>query len=486
MNTLIASLQNPNIYPHRVTQIDVIETHLSWVILTGDYAYKIKKPLNLGFQDFSTLEKRHYYCELEISLNQLLAPSIYISVIPITGTPEDPQLDGKGEPIEYAIKMLQFPQENLLNAWAKAKKLTPSVIKNIAKQIADFHQNAPSDTRSSLGTPAQVLSPMLDNFKDLKPLSIAAIATIEEWVKTQAKQLEPLLAKRKGQGFIRACHGDLHCGNIVLINQMPVIFDCIEFNESFRWTDVFNDLAFLTMDLEHFNLNDLSHLLLNQYLEHTGDYDGVLLLKFYQSYRAMVRAKITAIQIHQLSDKAPTALQQDLENLIHLAYAYTQPQTPQLTITFGLSGSGKTVYTEQLLMQTGAIRLRADVIRKQLKVSKDTLYSEKTTRSVYEKLQLLAKKLLQAGFAVIIDATCLKQWQRQLFFDLAHQLNLDLQILAFETPIEILRQRIVQRMTTQHDASDADEAVLALQINSLEPLTYQEKNDAKITLIEKK
>ena len=490
---LIQALQNPALYPHPVTTFEVIQTHLSWVILTGDYAYKIKKPLNLGFQDFTTLEKRKYYCELEIILNKRLAPQIYIEALAITGSAAHPKFNDKEEAFEYAIKMHQFPQQALLGELAKKSKLTKRNIEDIAEQIAKFHLEAPICSMHRLwGRPEEVFAPIQDNFNALNELKVAkpyidTLSHIEKWAKNQYKKLQPFLMQRKTGEFIRACHGDLHLGNIVMIKNKPVIFDCIEFNESFRWTDVMNDVSFLAMDLEHHHLNDLSHLFVNHYLEHTGDYGGAILLKFYQCYRSMVRAKICALQLMQLNETDPlvASLQEDLKELLSLAKRYTQNRVPTLTITFGVSGSGKTTHTEQLLMQQDAIRLRSDVIRKQMHgispyslitdEQKEKIYSSQATQSLYHKLQMLAQILLQNELDVIIDATCIKQWQRQLFIELAAQLNVSLKILAFDISKDILQQRIAQRTALKQDPSDADNAVLELQLSSIEPLTEEEK-----------
>ncbi|MBI2791587.1 MAG: AAA family ATPase [Gammaproteobacteria bacterium] len=490
---LIQALQNPTLYPHAVSGFEVLQTHLSWVILTGQFAYKIKKPLNLGFQDFTTLQKRKYYCELEVQLNKRLAPQIYIEAIPITGTMSKPSLSGNGEVIEYAVKMNQFDQSALLGNMVKKGALTTQIIENLAEQTALFHLDAAvCSPHRAFGLPSEVFQPIQDNFSALKTLPGAfayrdIVKHIEIWAIKQYHSLQTLLTSRKKEGFIRSCHGDFHLGNMVLLEGKSVLFDCIEFNEHFRWTDVMNDIAFLAMDLDHYQLPWFSHLFVNKYLEHTGDYQGAALLRFYQSYRAMVRAKVSALQLDQLSnqDIKSTSLQQDLKNYLSLAELYSQSHEKSLTLTFGLSGSGKTLYTEHLLMQTGAIRLRSDVIRKQMQGlppdeptpenKKQSLYSVDATEKLYFRLQDLAKELLQAGLSVIVDATFLCHWQRQLFFDLANDLNVHINILSFEAPIEVLKQRVLLRQKVGKDASDADVSIVELQHSNMEPLTEYEK-----------
>jgi predicted kinase len=375
----------------------------------------------------------------------------------------------------------------------KTGSLTKQMINALAEQTAQFHLDAAvCSSHRTYGLPSEVFKPNQDNFCALKILPasltyIDVIKHIETWANKQYHHLKSLLALRKSQGFIRSCHGDFHLGNMVLLEGKPVIFDCIEFNESFRWTDVMNDVGFLAMDLDHCQLPWLSHLFVNKYLEFTGDYQGAALLRFYQSYRAMVRAKVSALQLDQLSKKEPLAqkLQQDLKNFISLAEHYSLAHEKRITLTFGLSGTGKTLYSEHLLMQSGAIRLRADVIRKQMhgliptdptpENEKQALYSVETTEKLYFKLQDLTKELLHAGLSVIVDATFLAHWQRQLFFDLANELNVSINICSFEAPIEVLKQRVQFRQTRENDASDADENIIDLQLSRLEPLTEYEK-----------
>lgn len=495
---LINALKNPALYPHATHNIEVIETHLSWVILTGLYAYKIKKPLNLGFQDFTTLAKRKQYCELEIAYNKKLAAGMYIDVVEIYGSPSAPSFTEQGAVQEYAVKMLEFPQQNLLDTLALQKKLSVNMIDNIAEQLAAFHQQA-SVCQAELpyGNPEQIMQPILENFQALQNLTVAKpyLSKIEDiaiWAKAQFVELSPLMTARKTEGYIRACHGDLHLRNIVLQDNMPVIFDCIEFNESFRFTDVLNDVAFLAMDLDHLYSSSLGYHFVNRYFELTQDYTGIKLLRFYQCYRAMVRAKVSALLLTQLAIDSPEAkaLQIELETFIELAYRYTQSIKPTLTIMMGPAGSGKTLYSGQLLEKTGAIRLRSDILRKRLHgmmplakssaQQKVELYSAKSTEQVYRHLQTLANELISNGYSVIIDATCLMLWQRELFHNIAKQQHATFSIILLICPVDVLEQRIAHRARLQ-DASEADVNVLNQQLDEAEPLSDEE--EAFITVI---
>lgn len=491
--SLVHALQNPTIYPHETSQFEVIQTHLSWIILTGSYAYKIKKPLNLGFQDFTTLEKRKYYCELETTLNKRLAPDLYIDVVAITGTTINPELNGTSEPIEYAIKMHQFSQKHMLSFMASENRLTAKIIKGIAEQLASFHLNAErAAPESTYGRVAAVIAPMRDNFQALFNMPITqpwhpTLKKLSSITEEKSKSLQNILEHRRKDGWIRATHGDVHLENIVLIHDAPVIFDCIEFNEDFRWTDTMNDIGFLFMDLIHKNLPDLAYIFINHYLEITGDYEGLALLSFYACYRAMVRAKITGFQMTQIDPASPQyqQLYQELGTFIHLAEKLLTENHPTLSITVGVSGSGKSSYTEKLMTQQGAFRLRSDVVRKQLlnlplyqptpEAQKAIAYSEETSHTVFEKIREYAKLYLQQGQSVIIDATCIKLWQRTLFASLAQELETPFKIFAFDVDLNELATRLEKRQKLKQ-VSDASIEIVHAQLKNFDALTAQEKS----------
>lgn len=494
--TLIESLQSTELYPHDVKDFHVMQTHLSWVILTGNYAYKIKKPLNLGFQDFTTLEKRKHYCELELSLNKRLAPNIYIDVIPITGSASKPVLGGTGEPIEYAIKMNQFDQENMLLEQAKQGKVTPKMIKSIAQQLATFHLNADkAEPNSRFGEFETIVSPMVDNFNALMGMPFSKpwhplLTNMKKWTEDTSEQFRSILSKRKEKGWIRATHGDVHLGNIVLINNKPVIFDCIEFNEDFRWTDTMNDVGFMFMDLCHNGLTDLGYVLVNHYLERSGDYEGLVLLPYFACYRAMVRAKVMGFQMSQTKENTPEyeTLKMELDRFLQLANQFTQTKQPALRITVGISGSGKSSYTEKFMALNQYVRLRSDVIRKQLfnlplyeptpENLKDEVYSQEASEKVFQQLHEWAKLFLHNHQNVVIDATCIKHWQRELFQKLAQQMNVDFQFLVFEADIDDIEGWIAKRQRRKQ-VSDATLAIAKAQLENFDPLNAEEEKHAR-------
>ena len=487
---LIIALMNPVLYDHPVTNLQLIETHISWVILTGPYAYKIKKPLNLGFLDFSTLEKRQFYCEEELRLNRRLAPDLYLQVVKVTGTSEQPSFTNKGSAIEYAVKMVQFPQEAQLDHVLERGDLQLEHIDLIARIISDFHQQIViADIDSSYGDPEHVYQPVLENFAQIRERitdtkSIEILDELACWSKSAYADLHDVFVERKKEGFIRECHGDLHLRNLAWFNDSPMAFDCLEFNPDLRWIDVMSEVAFLVMDLQDHQQPQMAQRFLNCYLEYTGDYAGMRVLVFYLVYRAMVRAKVNAIRLDQaaISTDEKAEEEKSLSGYLELARDYTRRTTPQLILTRGMSASGKSTLTEPLLEQLGAIRIRSDVERKRIfgvELEKEAavavgegIYTPEATDITYNRLAKLAELVIDAGYSVIVDATFQKDEQRKRFRNLARVKEVPFVILEFTASIDTLRQRIKAR---KYDVSDADLLILEHQYANWRPLSKEEK-----------
>jgi aminoglycoside phosphotransferase family enzyme/predicted kinase len=482
-------LLQPAVYEHPVTEIQLIETHISWVVLTGSYVYKIKKPVNLGFLDFSTLEKRRFCCNEEIRLNSRLAAEIYLDVVAITGTPGQPVLQGDGQVIEYAVKMVQFPQQAQLDNMLTEGRLGNTHIDAIAEMVAKFHQaidSAPAD--SEFGSPAYVHHPVAENFSQIREHLHTnkyddQLADLEAWSNSVFKSLTPVFERRKRDGFIRECHGDMHLRNLVWFDNKPLAFDCLEFNPALRWIDTLSEVAFLVMDLQDRKQPALAQRFLNCYLQHCGDYRGMQVFSFYLVYRALVRAKVAAIRAGQqgIDEAEKTAAENEFQAYLHLAQSYTRSPVPKLVITCGMSASGKSTLTEPLLEAMDAIRVRSDVERKRLfgidpaadsKAGIDEgIYTAEAGIKTYARLRQLAGVLLDAGFTVIIDAAFLKFEQRQPFMQLAGEKCVPFIILEFTASADTLRERIRARA---HDVSDADLSVLEHQLASTRPLSDEE------------
>ncbi len=489
----LQALQNPALYEHPVSEFKLIETHISWILLTGHYAYKIKKPVNLGFVDFSTLEKRHHYCQEELRLNRRLAPMLYLEVVSFTGTPRHPLIGGKGTPFEYAVKMKQFPPEARLDLVLQRGELRPFHIDRLARDIADFHARiAVADAKSPFGEPEAVHGHTMDNFTTLRQLIAdnekrEVIETVARWSDDSFGQLREAIAERKAKGHVRECHGDMHLGNMVLLNGRVVVFDCIEFNPALNWIDVISELAFLVMDLEQRGHSGLAFRFLNGELEQSGDYPGIRLLTYYLVYRAMVRAKVAGIRLSQTAPRSLERVQQEqeLQEYLRLAQRYIRPRKPHLFITHGLSGSGKTHLTQPLLERLRAFRIRSDVERKRMfglppearsaAAPGKGIYTPQATQQLYAHLLTLAEGILQSGYPVIVDATFLKRSHRDRFRELARRAGAAFTILDFQADTATLRARIQRREQEKKDASEATVAVLERQLAGREPLAADEQ-----------
>jgi hypothetical protein len=491
--TLIRSLLEAQVWGHEVRDLSLVETHISWVLLTGPYAYKIKKPVNLGFLDFSTLEKRHFYCQEELRLNRRLAPRLYVDVIAITGEATRLLINGPGPVLEYAVKMVQFPQEAQLDRLLARGGLGAHHIDELAQRVAAFHGNiAVAAPESPYGEPEQIQELVLANFDrvlcELQDQGMLdRVRTLRQWAQQEYQRCHNVLAARKRQGFVRECHGDMHLRNIALLDDELVIFDGIEFSDSLRWIDVISEVAFLVMDLDDRQQPQLAWRFLNGYLEQTGDYASVEVMRYYLVYRAMVRAMVDAIRVHQpgMSEIEKRRVLDEYGTYVSLAERYTQIPRPLLIITHGLSGSGKTTVAQALLEHYPAIRIRSDVERKRLhgltadmRAGSDIdrgLYAPEATARTYRRLTELARIVVETGYTVIIDAAFLKQEQRMMLRVLAEELHVPFVILDCRAPVDTLRERIRSREREARDASEATVAVLERQLAAQESLTESEK-----------
>ena len=491
---LIERLCAEHAFPHPVQTCEILETHISYVVLTGEFAYKFKKPVNLGFLNFTDPVKREYYLQEEQRLNDSLSPGWYLGLVPVTGDAQHPALDGKGPLLEYALKMRQFPTRQRLDLVADEGKLRCKHIDTLAKTIAHFHQSTPAaqeDTR--FGDMADIIHPVLENFSQLTPLiddeeGQHRLQEIRAWTEKSMLMLQTDFQQRRIDGWIRECHGDLHLGNIALNQDKVLLFDRLEFSESLRWIDTMNDVAFLLMDLEQRGYRNFAMRFLNRYLEITGDYLGLGVLCFYAVYRAMVRAKVAMIKAKQLEKlgEDPHQEQQRCMHYLETAQRYTHPReiTP-LIITYGLSGSGKSWVSEQLSEKLGALRVRSDVERKRMFQLKGTdkvpspvgqgMYKPNITRETYRRLHAAGYMILDAGCPVILDATFLDQENRDMMRKLAKSCRVPYIILDIQAPTDIMRERIGQRSMDNENTSDAGIEILEHQLANQQTLSAEEQ-----------
>ncbi|RMG38849.1 MAG: hypothetical protein D6725_06565 [Planctomycetota bacterium] len=557
---LIGKLRSPDAFPHPVTAVEIVETHISWVLLTGRFAYKIKKPVDFGFLDFSTLRKRLVMCREEVRLNRRTAAELYLDVVAIVPRDDGAVAVGPSvlvpaqtaalpaEPIEYAVKMRQFDQRELFDRRLRDGRLTDADVDDLADRVALFHRSIdvlPSD--APYGTPEILRAAMEDNFATLRdtvpqlppatpppadssdspqasrPPLADRLRTLEQWHAAAFPRLAPVVQRRRDNGFVRECHGDLHLRNIVRLPEGVRMFDCIEFNPAFRWIDVLDDVAFAVMDFADHRRWDWGFRLLNRYLEHTGDYEHLQILPFYICYRSLVRAKVAALRWRQ---QVPEQLQTRAEGretatggagasasakqphrfrrgghgsgmrldpddafeqaaavaeYVDLALRARRPSAPRVVVLCGVSASGKSTCGQRLLENLRLIRIRSDVERKRLfGLPRDAhsgsrlnagIYAPSATEQTYARLHALAAKILDADFGVLVDATCLQRWQRLRFQELAARRRIPFHIVWLDTPPEECRRRLRAR---EDQVSEATLEVLEQQLASFEPFDPSE------------
>ncbi len=517
------------------------ETHLSFVLLADGFAYKLKKAIDLGFADFTARASRRFFCDEELRINRRLAPTLYLDRVEIVGTVETPRLRHLGEAhradaddapvLDHAVRMRAFDPEQQWDRLAERDALTIDMVDALAHEVGGFHLrlldtagSAPDaahatpdthahththtmpDTRAArYGCARHVHAVALDNVTSLKPLlsdpaDLTRLARLAIQESHSHAALADVFDARAAHGFVVECHGDLHLGNIAQVDGRPTVFDAVEFNEGFRWSDVICDVAFLVMDLRHRGFERLAYQFLNTWLEVTGDYAGLRLLPYYVAYRAMVRGKVAAIRAAQIAaadsnvadgSNAPIGMnatsgtadrlpgcrhaEQLCRDYLALADASGAPEhgeRPRLILMHGLSGSGKTLASGLLARAIGAIRVRSDVERKRLhgvtpndhSAAGSAMYGSAASEATYARLADLAHTAIEAGCSVIIDATFLARTERARFVALGRALNAITAIVDLKASPHTLRARVAERSAHGHDASDADLDVLEGQL----------------------
>ncbi len=485
---VIESLRNPGAYPYPVVTVACIETHISWVLLAGDFAYKIKKPLDLGFLDFSKLRHRRFYCEEEVRLNKPWAPDIYLGVVPITRCEGQAKIGGEGTAVEYAVKMRRFDPAMCLDVQLADGKLSIADMRELAEMLGKRHEAAPTITAElRTQTVSRAIELIRENFPPLEnAIERRLYDELYRWTMRQLDELAAVLWQRFDDGCFRQCHGDLHLRNIVRLPGGITTFDCIEFSTDLRNTDVMADIAFLVMDLVAKQQLGLAAHCINRYLEVTGDYRGMRVFNLYLAYRCLVRAKVAVIRGDERTD--PGDRQEDLDKAHRyclMARHQAKPGVPLLVVMTGLSGSGKTRVSEQLMAALPAIRIRSDIERKRLLKLEETAssdsgidagaYASDVSNTIYSKLNALAAELLQAGHNVILDASFLRLARRDSARAVAERTGAHLVFLQTTAEDSVLRARLRARGARAADASEADTCVLDYQLRTAESLTAREQ-----------
>ncbi|TMA12993.1 MAG: aminoglycoside phosphotransferase [Deltaproteobacteria bacterium] len=491
---LISVLTETDFYPHHPSQVELRQTHISYVFLAGEYVYKVKKPVRFAFLDYSTLEKRFHFCQEEVRLNRRLAPKIYLGVVPVYRSGErfvlgdGPLLPDNSTLAEHAVKMRRLPEDRMLNRLLVERTVTKDDIRAIVKKLVSFHLSAATERASIYGAPEAIRRQVTDNFEETRQF---IGQTISEKLFNRIRQDSLGFLRQHGELFkarvqedrVREGHGDLRAESICLTDEITV-FDCIEFDERLRYCDVASEIAFLAMDLDFLDASDFSEHLTAEYTTTAQDEALPLLLPFYKCYRAYVRGKVESLkgqeqEVPQLERERALARAQ---RYFRLAYRYFRgPRKAAMLIICGLVATGKSTVARMLGDLTGFQVLSSDVVRKGLARVSPTeraaegyrkgIYSDPFTRLTYETLLEKAERRLEAGKGVIVDATFSDMEHRRLFLSLAAHMGAPIFFIECRAQEEEIFRRLKEREQRVDEISDATWQIYLRQRDEFAPLT---------------
>ncbi len=481
------ALLKPAAYPDVVPGIELVQTQMSFVFIAGDYVFKVKKPVNLGYLDYTTLEKRRFYCQREVELNRRLCPDTYLGVLPVTRESDNSiVIDGRGTVIEYAVKMRRLPQAAMMNVLLIRNQVSPAMVTSVAQKLAQFHRQAETSAAiCAFGNLDTVNQNTTENFSQTekyvgKTISRAKYRNIRDYTEGFIKKNSALFNKRGTGGRIRDCHGDLHAAHICFTDGI-CIYDCIEFNDRFRYTDVASEVAFLAMDLDHYGRADLSRTFIKAYVAQSEDSELLRLLNFYKCYRAYVRGKVESFQLDDpyIAEDKKQNIRESASSYFDLAHAYARSR-PLLIITTGVVGTGKTTVAQALARRLGLVVISSDVIRKQLagvplsqhrfEEMNTGIYSPEFSRKTYDALFSEAKQVLTEGGSVVLDAAFIRSGERQSAKKLAAEAGADFFIVECTLDEAVIKERLAQRLE-RGSVSDGRWEILAPQQQQFEPVT---------------
>jgi uncharacterized protein len=485
------ALLDPRIYPDETKKVEMMQTQMSFIFLTGDYVYKIKKPVNLGYLDYSTLEKRLFFCRQEVELNRRLSPDVYLGVIPLTRSLGLISLSGQGEIVDYAVKMRYLPQERMMNVLLERNRVSPAMVEAVANLLVAFHAKAATGPAiNSFGKIENIRITMDENFAQTdkyigKAITARQFKNIQDYTYRLLEEKSEVFSQRISGNHIRDTHGDLHSAHICFTRSIS-IYDCIEFNDRFRFNDIIAEIAFLAMDLDHYGRADLSGAFIDSYIRLSGDSQIKELLKFYKCYRAYVRGKVSCFKLDDpyVPEEEKLRTLESSRQYFELAESYTRSR-PVLFITTGLVGSGKTTLAQALARRTGATVISSDIVRKQLAsvpagehrfAEMDSgIYSPEFSRRTYDSLFSSARDILNQGDSVILDASFIKSEERRRAKQIAEEAKADFFIVECLLDQENTRQRIAQRLK-QGSVSDGRMEIYEPQKKKFEPVSETESS----------
>ncbi|MBI4498936.1 MAG: AAA family ATPase [Chloroflexi bacterium] len=487
---LVEALLHPEAYPERPARVDLLQTHVSYLFLTPDHVYKVKKPVDFGFLDFTTLERRRVFCFQEVELNRRLSPDVYLGVVEVRRDAAGRfSIEGPGETVEYAVKMVRLPEDRVMSRLLVEHQVGPERVTELAQLVARFHREAATSPEISRYGSLETLRFNADeNFQQTAPylgrtISQQQYDAIRAYTDRFLTTQQPLLERRVATGRIRDCHGDLHLGQIFCTDRGIKVIDCIEFNERFRYSDVAADIAFTAMDLDSYGRHDLSQTLVAAYVAASGDQEIPALLDYYKLYRAYVRGKVEGFRLDDPHVPAAEreAARRRAAGYFSLAYRYTQRGRPVLIVVCGLVGTGKTTVAQALADTLGAAVESSDVVRKRLAGIPATerhldpfgqgLYAPEMTRRTYDELFRLARQWLEEGYAVVLDASFHRAADRQRALALALEVGAAFWLVECTAPAEVVRGRLEQRVSTGDGPSDGRWEIYEAQRRTFEPIT---------------
>lgn len=486
-------LRRPEAYTDNPEKVEFLETHISWLFLTPERVFKVKKPVALGFLDFTALEQRKHFCEEEVRLNSRLSPEVYLGVLPITvGADGHAVVGGKGPIVDWAVEMVRLPAHDMLEEILKRGEVDNRLMNSLVNKLVRFHHEAATgEGVNEHGSPRAILGNVEENFRQLREYTprtaefdTAAWRTGLTFL--EARQLSfmdrnrGLFERRVRQGRIRDGHGDLHASNICVTGSNVRIYDCIEFSDRLRCSDVACDLAFIAMDLDHRDAPAFSRYLVHRYSREAGDPGVMQLIDFYKVYRALVRCKVAAITAASDGISPELAAEKSVEamRLLNLALSYEMP--PAMILMCGLPASGKSWLAKRISHTLRGVFLQSDVRRKILAGILPTapareaidsgLYAPEMKDKTYRFLLRHAVDVLLTGRTVFVDATFSKAKYRRPFIDAAARLELPCFVLHVTAPEDVTRKRLEARKHARREPSDADLAVYLRAVESFEPL----------------
>lgn len=497
---IVAALLRPQAYPHPAERVELIQTHISYVLLAGDYAYKVKKPVDFGFLNFTTLARRRYYCRQEVLLNSRLCPQIYLGVVPITAVEGGYRIGGRGRAVEYAVQMRRLPQERMMDRLLATGELTASMVEALAQVVAAFHaRSASGPAIARYGSPQAIAYNWEENFQQTEPFVGTTLSRwqgqyLRAYVRAFLARQRPLLHQRVREGRVRDCHGDLRTAAVCYSDGICV-FDCIEFNRRFRYSDVASEVAFLAMDLDLHGRPDLAQRFVERYVQAAGDAQIWDLIGFYKCYRAYVRGKVEGFRLQQpevgAAEKAEALA--TARRCFQLACQYAaQGQPPLLLVTCGLVATGKSALAQALAGEMGLAVISSDQVRKELAGLSPQqhryepfgrgIYSPRFTQRTYKAMGERARALLAQGRSLVLDATFARRWQREAAQRLAEQCGALFLCLECVAAPKVVRQRLAERQEDPTSLSDARWETYQAQRAIFEPL--QELDDWRHVVVD--